>query len=131
VAEGVEVTGESGSQPDLPSRVAELARRAVEQQQRGDFPENWFPTATGESIGGEFLRYAEARTRDGDPATVAHIRTPEGERSVWLTHAVLRDQLSDLRPGEVVYIRYNGKRTSGKGFDYHDYTVEREGPGVA
>lgn len=125
-------TGETGAPTaDLSTRIAELARRAAAQQQQGEFPKTWFPTALGESIGGEFLRYAEARTRDGDPATLAHIRTPEGDRSIWLMHAVLRDKLSNLTPGEAIYIRYEGRRTSGKGFDYHDYTVECEGPGTA
>ena len=80
----------------------------------------------------EELERHEARKAIQQHEAAQQIRIPEGgDRSIWLMHAVLRDKLAGLAPGEAIYVRYEGRRTRGKGFDYHDYTVEREGPGTA
>lgn len=104
-------------------RIEQLKAEA-DAPSNGDYPENWFPESPGAEIGGVFLRYADAHTREGETVQVAHIRVSDGtERSVWLKHKVLADSLEHLQPGDAVYIRYEGKKTSKAGFEYSNYTV--------
>jgi hypothetical protein len=75
---------------------------------------------------GEFLRLDEGHTSYG-PAKIAVLRTKdEREVGVWLLHTALKSAFARLRPkpGELVAIRYEGKRESAAGQTYDSYRVE-------
>lgn len=114
----------------MKSRAARLA----EQAER-DFPESWIPSADDPQIIGEFVRLDRATTRRGEPAPIVVLRTEDGaERGVWLLHIVLLDEFKRVRPkpGELVAVRYLGKKTSAAGQSYHGYrvVVDRTDQGV-
>jgi hypothetical protein len=72
-------------------------------------------------------RYESATRKDGTPATIAIIRTAQGEeRAVWCTQVVLREKLLGLDPGTAIYARYEGRRTSAAGRAYHNYSIAVE-----
>lgn len=106
---------------DRQDRLAKLRERADRQ-----YPESWVPKAAGDTIAGEFVRLDTGTTSYGEQ-TIAVLREQNGvERSVWLLHAVLRNELAKLRPkpGELVLIRYDGKKDSAAGTRYAAYRVE-------
>jgi hypothetical protein len=105
----------------LQARADRLRERAKQE-----YPESWVPDQAGDEIAGELVRYSRGTTSYGEQV-IAVLRTPEGvERSVWLLHAVLRGEFAKLRPkpGELVLIRYEGKRKSAAGNSYVSYRVE-------
>lgn len=92
-----------------------------------DFPQPWVAENPDDEIAGELLRYERGNTRSYGEKWIAVLRTPEGEeRSVWLLHTVLNNQFARLKPkvGELVLIRYQGKREGAGGSTYDDYRVE-------
>jgi hypothetical protein len=108
--------------PQRADRLAELAERRP--------PESWIPTAEGDSIVGEFVRLDEGPTVRGQ-AHIMVIKTEDGlERSVWLLHTVLRNELARQRPqpGELVLIKYVGKKenTAGQHYGAYRVVVDRE-----
>jgi len=105
----------------LQARADRLRERAEQE-----YPESWVPDEAGDEIAGELVRYARGTTSYGEQV-IAVLRTPAGvERSVWLLHAVLRGEFAKLRPrpGELVLVRYEGKRKSAAGNSYASYRVE-------
>jgi hypothetical protein len=100
-------------------RARQLARLAEEE-----LPEAWIPSAAGDTIVGEFVRLEQGPTVRG-PAWIAVLKTEDGERSVWLLHVVLRNELARRRPesGELVLIKYLGKKESSAGQPYEGYRV--------
>jgi hypothetical protein len=103
------------------------------------YPVPWIPNENGdtEEIIGTFVRLERAPTRSYGMQWVMILAELEtrAERSVWLLHTVLRNELSKLKPvtGETVGVRWLGKKTpAGGGQDYDDYrvVVDRE-PGTA
>jgi hypothetical protein len=90
-------------------------------------PESWQPSNAGEEVFGTLISVEVGHTAFGD-AVILVIQDAESftERSVWLLHTVLRNQVNRLRPqyGEMVGIRYLGKRRpEGGGPEYDDYRV--------
>jgi hypothetical protein len=114
---------------DQSAKLAELRERAER-----DFPETWKPSDGDRALAGEFVRLDQGHTAYG-PASIAVIRTEDGrERSLWLLHAALKAQFGRARPraGELVVVKYEGKKTSAAGQSYESYRVvldrEREAP---
>ena len=102
-------------------RLAKLHERAERQ-----YPESWVPESPGDTIAGEFVRLDAGTTSYGEQA-IAVLRTSDGaERGIWLLHAVLRGEFAKQRPrpGELVLVRYDGKRESAAGHSYASYRVE-------
>jgi hypothetical protein len=90
-----------------------------------DFPESWIPSAEESMIVGEFVRLEQGPTVRG-PAWIVVLKTEDGrERSVWLLHTVLRNELARQRPepGELVLVKYEGKKESSAGQPYEAYRV--------
>jgi hypothetical protein len=114
----------AGSREDgMEERIAHLHERAEQE-----YPESWIPEQAGEEIAGELVRYTRGTTAYGEQ-TIVILRTPEGvERSVWLLHTALREKCAALRPapGELLLIRFEGKRRSAAGTLYSSYRVEIE-----
>jgi hypothetical protein len=101
-------------------RAQQLARRAEQE-----LPEAWMPSAAGDAIVGEVVRLEQGMTVRG-PAWIVVLKTEDGrERSVWLLHTVLRNELARQRPepGELVLIKYEGKKESTAGQAYEAYRV--------
>lgn len=97
----------------------------LERQASQDFPKSWVPSEADPSIVGEFRRLEQGTTAYG-PARIVVLRTKDGaERSVWLFHAVLKNEFSRVRPkvGELVAIRYLGKKQGAAGQSYEAYKV--------
>jgi hypothetical protein len=111
-------------------RLAKLRKRAD-----GDYPESWQPSREGDEIAGQVVRYERGNTARGERVIVI-VQPAEGgpERSVWLLHTALINKFAERRPkpGELVLIRYLGKRTSAGDNEYADYRVEvdREEGGI-
>lgn len=108
-------------EPETAERIARLRDRADTAT-----PESWVPEQPGEEIAGELVRYEEGQTAYGRQV-IAVIRPPGGEeRSIWLLHAVLRGEFAKLRPrpGELLLIRYLGKKQGGDGTSYASYRLE-------
>lgn len=110
-------------------RVAALHDRAEEP-----LPESWQPQQPGEELVGKFVRLDRGATAYGPCwiVIVESIKTPGLLRSVWLFHTALKNQFDKARPqaGELILIRYEGKRTpKGGGQQYHDWKVIAEGRG--
>jgi hypothetical protein len=108
----------------------ERARRLGELRDRAssdEYPQSWVPSDSEPMLAGEFLRLDHGRTSYG-PQDIVVMRAEDGrERSVWLLHEVLRSQFARVRPrpGDLLCIRWKGKRTSeGGGNTYDDYRVE-------
>ena len=106
---------------DVDARVARLRERAENEP-----PASWVPEADGEYIAGKLVRYERGTTAFGDQI-IAILQAPDGtERAVWLLHAVLHNEFSRQRPrpGELVLIRYVGRRQAASGAPYAAYRVE-------
>ena len=106
--------------PNNSDRFDDLERQAAQ-----DFPKSWVPSESDPTIVGEFLRLEQGTTAFG-PARIVVIRTKDGaERSIWLFHTVLRNEFSRVRPrvGELVAIRYLGKKQGAQGQAYEAYRV--------
>jgi hypothetical protein len=104
----------------LEERAQELTRLAEQE-----LPEAWMPSAAGETIVGEFIRLERGMTVRG-PAWIVVIKTEDGrERSAWLLHTVLRNEVARQRPepGELMLIKYEGKKESSAGQPYEAYRV--------
>jgi hypothetical protein len=116
----------------------EFARRAAALAERAERPppESWRPDDASkghpEKLIGELVRYEENHTAYG-PCRIAVLRNSAGaEFSVWLLHTVLRNEFARLRPkpGELVYVRYLGKRQpkqpGGSPYDAYAVVVDRD-----
>jgi len=106
--------------PNNNDRFDDLERQAAQE-----FPRSWVPSESDPSIVGEFRRLEQGTTAYG-PARIVVIRTKDGaERSIWLFHAVLKNEFSRVRPkvGELVAIRYLGKKQGAAGQSYEAYRV--------
>jgi hypothetical protein len=103
------------------SERAEHLARLAEQE----LPEAWKPSEAGDTIVGEFIRLEQGMTVRG-PAWIVVLKTEDGrERCVWLLHTVLRKEVARQRPepGELVLIKYEGKKESSAGQAYEGYRV--------
>jgi hypothetical protein len=97
----------------------------LEQQAAQDFPKSWVPSESDPSIVGEFLRLEQGTTAFG-PARIVVLKTKDGnERSLWLFHSVLKNEFNRVRPkvGELVAVRYLGKKQGAAGQKYESYRV--------
>lgn len=106
----------------------EMTDRINRLRERADapHPEPWLPETPSEFIGGVVTNIQMLNTKFG-PCPVVTIRDDAGvEKSVWLTHTVLRNEFHRQRvmPGETVLIRYEGPRQpDGGGAPYEVYKV--------
>jgi hypothetical protein len=99
------------------------ARLAAQADQ--ELPESWIPSTEEPTIVGTFIRLEQGPTVRS-LAWIAVLKTEDGrERSVWLLHTVLRNELARQRPepGELVLIKYEGKKESSAGQPYESYRV--------
>lgn len=108
---------------------SDLVARMREKLEAG-YPVPWIPNENGDEdeIIGTFVRLEQAPTRSYGMQWVMILAEAETgvERSVWLLHTVLRNELSKLKPvtGEVVAIKHLGKKEpQGGGQEYDDYRV--------
>lgn len=104
--------------------LSESVERLLDLSDR-ECPESWIPTEEDALLIGEFVRLEQGQTVRG-PAWIMILRTEDGcERSVWLLHTVLRNELARQRPrrGEVVLIRYDGRKANSAGQPYEAYQV--------
>ena len=97
------------------------------------FPEAWRPDQGGENnpnpLIGVFKEMNSASTAYG-PCWVMTIELEDGtERTVWLIHTVLRNELARARPepGERIGIKYMGKQGEGQ-TAYVGYRVKVDRP---
>jgi hypothetical protein len=112
-------------------RVGRLA--AMRERANDARPESWVPREPGEELAGELVRYERGETSYGRQI-IAIIRTLDGtERACWLLHAVLLDEFAKAkpRPGELLLIRYEGKRENASGQPYAAYRLEVDREPVA
>jgi hypothetical protein len=110
----------------------ERARRLAElrDQTERDYPESWIPTEGEPAIAGEYVRLDHGYNSYG-PQDIVVLRTEDGrERGVWLVHLVLREQINRLepKPGELLCVRWKGKRegASGNEYDHYRVAIDRE-----
>ena len=114
--------------------MSDRVDRLRERLEAGN-PESWQPSMAGDEIIGTFVRVSVGHTAFG-PSPIVVLTDEDGvEKSVWLLHTVLRNQMNRLRPalGELVGIRYLGKREPvGGGSEYDDYrvVVDRDSLGI-
>jgi hypothetical protein len=115
------------------SERADLLR----ERARADFPEAWIPEREGDEFVGVFRRLDRGHTSYGPCAIAVFAEDGTGaDRAVWLIHTVLRNELRRVRPepGELVCIRYLGKRQpvgGGPAYDSYRVVVDREGGGLS
>jgi hypothetical protein len=117
------------SADDFAERVA-----ALEERVSADPPTTWRPNDTDKAhprlLVGELVRVDEGHTAYG-PARIVVLRDGDGrDWSVWLLHAVLKQEFAKLRPriGELVAVKYNGAvepRDSRAGYESYTVVVDR------
>lgn len=119
----------SAPEPDVRSeRLAAMRDRASRER-----PASWVPQEVGEELAGELVRYERGETSYGRQI-IAIVRGLDGsERACWLLHSVLRDEFAKVkpRPGELLLIRYEGKRDNASGQPYAAYRLEVDREPVA
>lgn len=84
---------------------------------------SWKPEP-GESIGGRVLTIVSNTGKEGD-SSLAEIETENSERmGVWLSTVLMREfEQQKVAPGDVVGIKYFGKKTSKAGHEYNAYGI--------
>jgi hypothetical protein len=119
----------------------ELAARAQALAERvdADPPTTWRPNDPDKAhprlLVGEFVRLAEGHTSYG-PARIVVLRDGEGrDWSIWLLHAVLKQEFAKLRPrpGELVAVKWNGHvepRDGRAGYESYTVAVDRDAGAV-
>lgn len=96
------------------------------------YPTTWQPEAPGDSLVGEFARHTDGKSRDGESSCeILVLKMKDGsERSVWLWQTALKDlgRQAGLKPGQLVYIEFQGRRTSlESGHEYLAFRTVIEG----
>lgn len=96
-----------------------------------DFPESWVPSTEDPVLVGTFERLESAQTAYG-PASIVVLKTKDSrERGLWLFHTVLKNEFKRARPehGELVAVRYLGRKQGSQGQSYEAYrvVVQRDG----
>ena len=78
----------------------------------------------GSEIAGRVVAVDEVEGNWGKKPVLT-LETPEGERTVWASHSVLRSKLEEQppAPGARILIRYEGTNTSAAGHEYHVYEL--------
>lgn len=87
--------------------------------------ENWDPDP-GDTITGYYDGMNEGVPGyGGERFDVAHLKTEDGPKAVWLSSTVLQEQWkeADPSPGDAVGIKHQGKRESENGYEYNDFQV--------
>jgi len=107
--------------------------RLRDQANQG-FPTAWIAENEGDEVAGTFKRLEKGNTRFGT-AWIVILDDGALEHAIWLVHTVLRNEFRKIRPvpGELVYVRYDGKKVpDGGGAAYEVYTVkvDRKAEGV-
>ena len=106
------------------------AETRLREEASKDFPDAWIPSEQEPELSGIFERLSSGTTAYGK-AWIAVFRMKDGtERAVWLLHTVLRNELARVKPapGELVLIRWEGKKQSGSGSSYDSYRVVVDRP---
>jgi hypothetical protein len=90
-----------------------------------DHAESWKPEKDGDEIVGTFRRVTRGPDKGYGRPYIAILDTAGGPRSVWLLGQVLLDAFKEVRPspGELVLVRYLGKRTSASDREYKAWKV--------
>jgi hypothetical protein len=94
-----------------------------------EYPESWRPEP-GDTIVGEAVAWSDYHKTDetsGEEKTckILTLRDEAGvEHGIWCWHSILRSELANVRPGDLVAISYTGKKPRQKGDGaYHHYRV--------
>lgn len=130
---------EAQMDPDMRARKAVIEEQANQELDR-EFPPAWTPHKQGSDHPAQIVglveridpRVGPSRTF-GTYSAVLEIRATDGQTwTVWANEqGALYAQMVRLRiqPGEVVAIRYRGKKESEQnpGWSYHDYRMVRVG----
>jgi hypothetical protein len=109
------------------STIDDVEGRLRERADAGH-PESWVPKP-GDELTGKVIRYSKAFTSRGTDAyvmVVESLRSPGRLASVWLLHTTLRNEVNaqQPRPGEIVYLRYDGLQKPKHGGDeYHGWKL--------
>lgn len=84
----------------------------------------WKPEP-GDAIGGNLVSVEEGQGLKGT-SVVYTIKTEDGEEIPFWGSAVLDGKLKNATPGDVVLVKYFGKKTNDKGTTYKSYAVQVE-----
>jgi hypothetical protein len=97
----------------------------LSEQLDKDFPETVILVDTNPKVLGIFRRVDSGPSEYGPVPIVVLERQDGSECGVWLFHAVLRNQFAQQAPkvGEMVGIRFLGKRRGASGREYSNYRV--------
>lgn len=90
-----------------------------------EYPETVILNDETPTVIGQFVR-VDTGPSDYGPTPIFVLRTKEGkEIGIWGFHAVLRNQFAQQQPkaGQLVGVRYLGKKTGGSGREYSNYRV--------
>ena len=84
---------------------------------------SWKPEQ-GEAIAGRVINVVSNTGKEGN-SSIAEIETEDGERKgIWLSAVLLREfEQRKVAPGDVVGVKYFGKKTGKAGHEYNAYTV--------
>src|SRR4051794_14735506 len=85
-------------------------------------PDFWVATAPGQKLLGVFVGYKTYRK----DKKAALIRTPDGEhKALAVSGKVIKQQFeeADPKPGELIGVKYEGRRMSQAGLEYAVWTV--------
>lgn len=106
---------------DLNARAEKLETLADQET-----PEAWVPANDGEKLTGVLLRMDEGETAYGHQEVAIIERLSGDAVAFWLLHQVARQEWekADPQPGELVCIRYGGRRQpQGDGKPYAHFRV--------
>lgn len=100
------------------------AEEEVRKQLDEGYPESFILGPDDPEVIGYAVRLEEAVGKFG-PVKILVMRVGDKLFSVWLSHTALQSKLERARPraGDLLGIRYLGKRSSSSGQDYVDYNV--------
>jgi hypothetical protein len=99
---------------------------------RVEYPPAWRPepgeTAVGEAESWADFSKADPESGETKSCRILTLRGEDGTKvSVWCWHSILRAELADVVPGDLVAISYAGKKPRQKGDgSYHHYRVAVE-----
>lgn len=114
---------------EMPNEAFDWAAAREQLRKRADegFAAAWQPEEPDEEVVGIVRRVTMQAPTSFGPSPVVELELQDGERiSVWLYHTVLRRSFEreQVRLGELVLIRYLGKRRpEGGGNAYDDYRL--------
>lgn len=101
-------------------------REKLEEALEQEYPETFVFDDTNNKLIGVFVRVDTGPSEYG-PVPIAVLEDGGKEYGVWMFHAVLRNQFAQVKPrvGELVGVKYLGKKMGASGRQYANYVVKR------